>query len=167
MESIQHFGNDKKWHDLYDYKMNRGDNLSGLDIDKAIANLKLDDRYIQKEVALYGKDPRSISTTMIKEVPSARFVSDNQIKYWNSKTNAPLTGYANFPGNSKTIKIAHGAVDRFGVAVRPYFCTYTLLENTLGRLGEVWCTWDATESIFGNTGSYTGKFMWAAFYTAL
>lgn len=162
MEAIKHLANDG-WHDLYGYKMNRGDNLAGLNIEQAISNLKLDDRYIQKEVAKYGKDPSSIHPLMINQSSFARFVTDKQVKFWNAKLNPPKVGIANFAGNGRTVEVIHGAKDMNGEKMIPYFCTFQLRENPAGCLGETWCKWDVDKIIFGNTGSYAGQFTWIAY----
>ena len=163
METIKHLTNEG-WKDLYGYKMNIGDNLAYLDIEKAINNLKLDDRFIRKDVAKLGKDPSSISPLMINQTTYARFVSDNQIRFWNSKLNVPKTGRANFRGNGQTVEVTHDVKNMNEQKVAPYFCTFQLIENPLGCLGETWCTWDENRIVFGNTGSYTGPFTWIAFY---
>ena len=163
MEAIKHLTNDG-WEDLYGYKMNYGDNLAGIDPAKALANLKTDERYVQKDVAKHGKDPASIHPSMISQDVFARFVSDRQIMFWNQKLGAPKSGTTNFMGCGETVEIRHGIVGSDGAPIAPFFCTYQLTENPMGCLGEVWCKWDAEKIIVGNTGSYTGPFTWVAFY---
>lgn len=163
MEAIKHLTNEG-WIDLYGYKMNVGDNLAHIDPEKALANLGTDNIYIRKDVAKGGKEPASIHSSMINQDVFARFVSDRQILHWNQKLGAPKSGTANFVGNGETIEVVHGIKDLKGNPVAPYFCTYQLTENPLGCLGEVWCTWDTEKITIGNTGSYTGPFMWVAFY---
>lgn len=165
MEAIKHLGNDRNWHDVYDYKLNIGDNLAGLDIDKVVSNLKLDERYIKKDVAKKGSDPSSIHHTMIQQGPTGRLTTDNQIAYWNAKLDEPMSGTVNLAGDSNTVVITHGAKNRKGKSVKPYYCTFVPNENTMGCLGEYWISWDNETMTIGNTGSYTGEVTWIAFYS--
>jgi hypothetical protein len=155
---------DGEWVGLYKDKLSRFNNLSDLtDVEAAVRNLRLDDKYINRDVAMYGKEPGIIHHALIKQTPAARFVSDAQIRFWNSKT-TPVTGTANFPGLSREITIEHGIKDTQGVSVTPIFCSYCVHQDTGGRIGEVWMRWDDTHIYVGNTGSYTGAFTWIALW---
>ncbi len=156
--------NGQHWLDLYAYKLDKFSNLADLtDKDAAIHNLGLDDKFISKEVALHGREPGTIHHTMIRQTTDARFVSDNQVRHWNSKSSA-ATGIANFAGLGRETTITHNITDIYGNAVVPVFCTYMVQTNPNGTIGEVWMRWDATNIYVGNSGSYTGTFTWLAIY---
>lgn len=164
METIKFKANDGTWHDLYDYKVDKGQNLGDLtDVNQAINNLGLRDIFINKDTAYYGKDPSTIHHTMIMQDSDARFVSDRQIMAWNNKMSLSASGKINLVGYGNTVTIKHNAKNIHGQNVEPVFCTYVINENTRGTLGEIWMSWNYTDIIIGNTGSYTGQISWYAF----
>lgn len=154
-----------EWIDIYGYKLNNTSNLADLtDKQAARDNLELDKFYINKYNATNGLETDIIHHSLIIQDPSARFVSDNQIKFWNAKLNPPMSGKANYSGDNLETIIPHNIVDMDGNAKTPYTCIAMPDDNPQGYLGEVWVRWDDVNIYVGNTGTYTGTFTWTAFY---
>lgn len=163
MDSIKILTNDKEWRELFDYKISRDMNLADL-TNKAEArqNLELDEYYINKADAKIAKEPSIINHMCIIQDTSARFVSDNQIKWWNEKDNV-TTVIASYSGGGNETVIPHGIKNNDGVSIAPLFCVANPSGNPGGGLGEQWIRWDAENVYVGNTGSFTGEFICGIF----
>lgn len=78
--------------------------------------------------------------------------SDNIIMIKNSTKK----GISSFVGNGNEITIAHG------LGEAPNAVYITPRENPNGYLGEFWVRSDVTNIYVGNSGSFTGQFIWVA-----
>lgn len=90
MALLKYKAADGTWKDIYDHKLCRYLNLSELtDKQAARDNLEMDLYYLNRVTLLNGLEINVIHHSCIIQDSSARFVSDNQIAYWNAKIDPP------------------------------------------------------------------------------
>lgn len=179
MKALKILNNIKEWEILFGTALNASMNLSDLsDPAAARRNLGLYDEFMTKDEMKKGTLINSIHHTAIIQDPSARFVNDRQVKFWNEKLNEPMSGIANFSGNSKEtfvpVTITNPLDTTKNEIIPAKYVTFNVEENTLGTLGDTWIYYKHDEisgtsskrGIYvGNTGSFTGRFRWYAFFT--
>lgn len=169
----------KEWKILFGNALNAEMDLADLNNKEAARrNLGLYEEFMTKDEMKSGSKINTIHHSAIIQDDNARFINNVQEKFWNKKLNEPATGTGTFSGNCNETFIHITLTDPTDKVnnpiIEPKFVTFNVEENTLGTLGETWIYYlhdnDTTENskrgiYVGNTGSFTGRFRWYAFYS--